>query len=399
MRVLIVQPHMTVFGGAETVVLHLARCLRKLGVQNAVLTLTVSESMRELDPEIEYIVPSGNFTFMSRSTSLKNALGIIPELRALKKTIRRSLDACDILHPHNFPATWAVGRRPRKPVVWMCNEVPDLYNNPDPSPPLRALRAAGLRLDRRIVNTRVSEIVVADEANAAWVKRRYGRESRIISYGIEYERFEAGDGRAIRRRYGLDDAFVMLQVGMLTPQKNQMASLEALMGVLETVPRATLILAGDDTGPYAGKVRRVVAENKLKGRVILTGQISKKDVADYYHACDVALFHKQERRRRLLSRLRRRAFSRPRPGRVARSVRGALGRPAGRRLRHDGGRPTHQNARPRRRDRRLRRRRDRGFPQPRGSSRKSGKGPPLRRGESYLGKVRRKARAPVCVVA
>jgi len=290
MRVLIVQPHMTVFGGAETVVLHLARCLRKLGVQNAVLTLTVSESMRELDPEIEYIVPSGNFTFMSRSTSLKNALGIIPELRALKKTIRRSLDACDILHPHNFPATWAVGRRPRKPVVWMCNEVPDLYNNPDPSPPLRALRAAGLRLDRRIVNTRVSEIVVADEANAAWVKRRYGRESRIISYGIEYERFQAGDGRAIRRRYGLDDAFVMLQVGMLTPQKNQMASLEALMGVLETVPRATLILAGDDTGPYAGEVRRVVAENKLKGRVIFTGQISKKDVADYYHACDVALF-------------------------------------------------------------------------------------------------------------
>jgi len=70
----------------------------------------------------------------------------------------------------------------------MCNEVPDLYNNPDPSPPLRALRAAGLRLDRRIVNTRVSEIVVADEANAAWVKRRYGRESKGIAHHLLWYR-------------------------------------------------------------------------------------------------------------------------------------------------------------------------------------------------------------------
>ena len=296
MKVLIVHRYMSYYGGAENVVKELSENLSKNHIENSVITLNSSPELSRLYQELDFIKPKKDLPNIFRSTGFLPALGIFRELFWLRKLIKENYKKFDVINIHNFPAEWAVYGI-NKPIVWMCNEPPDLYSNPNPSLLLELCRFFGIAVDRFMVRNFVDEICAADGINAERVLRRYGRRSHIVPYGIDVEVFDAekNSSETVNSRYGLEqNEFVLLQVGVISPQKNQLESVKALEKLLGTGARARLILAGKEDGPYKAKLDEYINKQGLGGRVIFTGFVDKKSVSGLYHRADICLFPVKE---------------------------------------------------------------------------------------------------------
>ncbi len=290
MKVLIINRYMGLYGGAETVIKELGCHLNKLGVANRVLTLNVSDEVRKICGPLDIVTPKKGFAYEFRSSGFWSSLGILGEIKALRQLVKKHAAGFDIINAHNFPADW-VTKGLGRPVVWMCNETPDFYNNPKLSLALRLLRSCGIAWDRHIVNRDIDAICAADEFNAAKVVQRYKRVPEIIHYGVDYDFFSREEGCGeTARKYGLENSFVLLQSGMLSPEKNQLKSIQAFEALSGAVPGLKLVLAGRPQSPYTEMLKQYIAERGLNSGIIFTGHISKQEVRALYHICNIALF-------------------------------------------------------------------------------------------------------------
>lgn len=289
MRVLLVHPHMMVYGGAETVVTKLAIYLTKRGIENAILTLSISSDLLNVCKGLHLITPSKKYVNKIRTASFFNAIGLVNEITALRIYTRKYIDFFDVINVHNCPATWSIFPH-QKPCVWMCNEPPDLWHNLKPSPPLRILRNIGVACDRLIISKSISAICVGDEISAKRVIERYGRQPKIIHYGIDYDFFSSGDKEQVLQRFDLHDAFVLLQVGWISPQKNQLESIKAVEQLRKDIPNIKLVLAGSGGNSYEKMLKEYVHMKGLEKYVIFTGHLPKLVIRDLYHACDLSVF-------------------------------------------------------------------------------------------------------------
>ncbi|MFA6280900.1 MAG: glycosyltransferase family 4 protein [Candidatus Omnitrophota bacterium] len=292
MKVLIVNRFMGLYGGAEQVVKELSLNLTRLGVENTVLTLNLSKEVADKCKGINIVTPETKFKYEFRSRSFLSSLGIFKEIYYLRKLIKRYCKDFDVINLHNFPASW-VGLGIDKPTVWLCNEIPDFYNNKKLSLPLKLVRWFGVKLDKTIINSSVDVICAADRFNAETVKQRYGKTAILTPYGIDKPPADFGKAskKEVLSKYGLsDDSFVLLQVGVISPAKNQEDTIQAFSKITDKIPSAKLILAGNDSGAYAASLKKEVSELSLPGKVIFTGMLNKEDVYDLYSACNLCVF-------------------------------------------------------------------------------------------------------------
>jgi glycosyltransferase involved in cell wall biosynthesis len=291
MRILIVNRYMSLLGGAENVVKEFSTRLLKRRIDARVVSLNCSDEVRAACAGVLIATPREKFDYTFRSAGIVSTAGIIRELRSLRRlTLEHSKDV-DLVNAHNFPASWVCSRL-GKPVVWMCNEVPDFYNNPRPSPLVKLLRCVGIRVDRAIVRRDIGTICVADEYNRRVVERRYGMPADIVAYGIEYDFFSrpGKDSEETRREYGLNKRFVVAHTGMISPQKDQMSTLAALAALKDEMPDMVVVFAGRPQEPYNGMLKEYAHTKGLSERVIFTGHVSKEAVRDLYHCADAAVF-------------------------------------------------------------------------------------------------------------
>jgi phosphatidylinositol alpha-1,6-mannosyltransferase len=93
------------------------------------------------------------------------------------------------------------------------------------------------------------------------------------------------DGAAVRRRYGLGDAPVVVCVSRLVARKGQDVLVAGWPRVLARHPTARLLLVG--SGPAEGSLRRAVAARGLAGSVVLTGPVGPAELPGHYAAGDV----------------------------------------------------------------------------------------------------------------
>ena len=109
--------------------------------------------------------------------------------------------------------------------------------------------------------------------------------------GVDCAKFEQGNGRAFRVRFGLPhDAYVILNVSRIDEQKNQMMLLQAFAKFADARKDAHLVLIGPETMPaYATRLREFVASSGLNGRVHILPGMKNNDGAlvDAYHGCDL----------------------------------------------------------------------------------------------------------------
>lgn len=276
MKVLIVNPRMFIYGGAELLIVRLCRALVQRGIPHALLTPAIIPDVSKHLPETRVIVAPG-----PQDVRIYGHLWRI---------VRKYAPAYDLVNIHNFPAEFAAWRCPR-PVVWMCNE-PELYLRKLNTRTLRGrlLGAPVLALERHIVRQYVRTAVVADAFNADRFHALYGIRPRIIPYGIDYDYFAAAAAdqvAAFRRRW--PGRFIILQAGMLTPLKNQIQSLWTLKELKASIPGVLLVLAGFWEPAYKAELDRFIAAHVLAGDVVFTGHIDREELRTYYHACDVLL--------------------------------------------------------------------------------------------------------------
>jgi glycosyltransferase involved in cell wall biosynthesis len=296
MRVLIVHPKLTVYGGAELVIVKLANYMTKKGIENALLTTSILPGIERDLKGTRIIVQQTKSSIIDKSFTIP-----ISEITALHKGIKDNLNDFDIINVHNYPAELSVFHC-NKPVVWMCNE-PILYLMLEELKSLYSktisrifsetylkftLRTL-LEFEKFVVKNYVRHACVSDEFNAKRFKKIYGFKPEVINYGIDYEFFSKGDKNKVLKKFGLYENFIVLQVGWIQPFKNQMESIKTIEKLRDKIPNIKLILAGYEEKGYKMLLERYIKERGLDKYVIFTGHLDRELIRDLYHACDVLL--------------------------------------------------------------------------------------------------------------
>jgi len=119
-------------------------------------------------------------------------------------------------------------------------------------------------------------LITVNEEDFALAKERFGRRTRVAhihGLGVDEQRYHpatAEEQLAMRRAEGLTaDDFVVLCTGELNENKNQKTLITAAARLKESIPRLTVLLAGN--GPKERELREQIAAGQLDGIVRLEG--------------------------------------------------------------------------------------------------------------------------------
>jgi len=283
---------MDLYGGAETLIVQLARYLERRGVENNILTLSAAP-IKEYE-NLNIITPPKEVDWKLRGERVLDALGVFRGAKILRNLVLHHVDDSDVLNPHNFPAVWAIPAN-RKRVVWMCNEIPDLWHSLNPSILIRGTVCFGRLVDRLIVNRTVHKAVVSDRKNAFLFQRRYGWYPEIIPYGVEGSFFAQkptkSEEEKVRSKYEFEhDGFYVIHVGMISPSKNQFETIRAVEKLRQSIPKIRAILAGYKKSHYASFLERYIENKRMGYNIIFAGHITKQELRALYNVCHVAVF-------------------------------------------------------------------------------------------------------------
>lgn len=267
MKILIVHCGKGIYGGAELVIVELANYLYK---QEHEVTMVAKDVPKDFYGGIHPVIPCYQpDTYLS-----------------LRGTVQTLLSEMDVVNVHNFPATLAPFPT-KKPIVWMCNEPAELFTN--------WWRKPIEAFNRWWVKKSGMKVVVADDFNMRRFRNIYGVEPKIIPYGVDYAFWSKGV--SFTKEPGVTR---MLQVGTVTPYKNQLKSITMLAELLSEGMDVTLTLAGGFTDmEYYNKLVNdyiPIANEEIPGitdRIQFLGQISREEVRDLYQNHDL-LFHPVE---------------------------------------------------------------------------------------------------------
>ena len=284
MRVLIVHPRMDIYGGAELLIVRLANYLARNNVENALLTTNLSAAIeKDLEGTQVFSYP------YTRFHNFRAPLNLFRLLWLLHKGIRKHIKDFDVINVHNYPAELSVFLF-HKPVVWMCNEPPQVHVGFDAERKFTTRRlviGAILRLEKQVVRKYVGDVVVADQFNAKRFKEIYGITPHIINYGVDYRYFAEHRKKNINRND--PQHFIVLHVGMLTPQKGQIESLRAVDKLRGRIPGIRLILAGSGEEEYRFALKEFIRNRNLENIVRFEGHVDRARIRELYHTSDVLL--------------------------------------------------------------------------------------------------------------
>ncbi|MDX2175660.1 MAG: glycosyltransferase family 4 protein [Candidatus Sumerlaeia bacterium] len=123
--------------------------------------------------------------------------------------------------------------------------------------------------------------------SAAYPDRRVER----FPNGVDADRFATGDGAAFRAARGIPpDAELLLCVGRIDPQKNQLLAVRALPAILAVRPGARLLLVGHVTNDAyrAAILQEARALGVAEKATLIPGiDAASGELADAFHAADL----------------------------------------------------------------------------------------------------------------
>lgn len=290
MNVFIVHPHI-IAGGAERQVLYLAKFLQEKKVNVSIVSLSIEGNIPRFCEKLDIRTPSNMILFRFYEKTHDRYYQQLKNVFELRKLVRKYVSNFDVVNPHNYPAPISCIGTGKK-VVWMCNESPGFFGNEYASNNIvkRFPNKAALFFDRWLIKRYIDEICVIDRLNANKIANRYNRSAQIVYSGVDYEFFSQGNKYNAINKFQLDGSFVILYVGQLTAQKNQLGVVNTIDKLRMKIPNLKLVLAGRDDSQYANLVKAEVRIKRLEKNIIFTGSLTDDDIRDLYHACDVVIF-------------------------------------------------------------------------------------------------------------
>ncbi len=262
MKVLMIHPSVPVYGGAEHLIVEFGNYLSRQGVENALLTTALPDGME------------ADFTGTEILKVRKFSDNPLEDMLALCRGVGKYSGRFDVINPHNFPASIAAACT-KKPSVWMCNEPPELFTSWERKF-LEAVNRHNVKVGA------INKVVVADLPNARRFFDLYGVTPEVIPYGIDYPFFAEDAG------WSQQEAFTIVQVGVIQRFKNQVETLKALGDIKDQISPFRLFIVGPvGEADYCREVERAVDHYGLGGRVLFTDNKTRKYIRFLYRTADV----------------------------------------------------------------------------------------------------------------
>jgi glycosyltransferase involved in cell wall biosynthesis len=217
-------------------------------------------------------------------------LGMLRELRRLwrdvarfRRVIRERRPDLVISVTTMLPAVPIAARLERVPALVYCGE---LFDRGDRGGAARALASRALAT----LNSRLAAVIIACSETVAGQFLNATAEIETV-YPPVGHRYSEGDPEPLHERFGIPEgAPVLASVGYVTAGRGQDVLVRAMPGILERVPEARYVLAGDPFPrpqdiAFRDRLVELISELGLEGSVIVTGHYEK--VADVYATADV----------------------------------------------------------------------------------------------------------------
>jgi glycosyltransferase involved in cell wall biosynthesis len=294
------------WGGTETTILETSRALNAKGHTSSIVTTTAMcdrkhEKIQGVDVHRhKYVYP---FLGLSKQNirDMDRKGGNLLSLSMLKTLL--SEEGLDILHAHSGKRLGGIVRtaaRIRKlPYVISlhggvidvpCAETEQMLE------PLKGTfewgRAFGAMLGARRVLEDASAILCVGQNEQQAVQARYpGQRVEWLPNGVDASSFAEGDARVFREKNNIPhNRKVILNVGRIDPQKNQLTLLSAMPELLRKHADIHLVLIGPVTvESYGREILRKINTTSLYNNVtVLPGfPGGSKELIDAFHAADV----------------------------------------------------------------------------------------------------------------
>lgn len=108
----------------------------------------------------------------------------------------------------------------------------------------------------------------------------------VLASGIDWQWLQNGNGKIIRKKYGIaDDEVCLLWVGRMEKEKNVQFLIDVGLKVVRKNSQVKMLIVGDGS-EKDGLVRRV-KEKGYENRIIFTGLVPETDIAHCYGAGDI----------------------------------------------------------------------------------------------------------------
>ena len=296
MNIALVMHELLIEGGGERQCVALARALSRQGHQVVVYTSAYD--------------PVNCFPEICRDiTIIETGRGLWPGLRDpfflrgyldMRHLSRKVTRKHDIWNPHHWPAQWASVWLKRKiggAVIWMCNDVPNLYDKsrqPDSIGLIKAWVHRLYYLYDRLQNRKVDRTMFLSRWAESEFKKIYSGPTCVVRSGADPLRFSpGGDRQKIRHRFGYQpDEFVVLWLGIFMPHRRLQDAIEAISRPVLQDAKTRLLLAGSGKSfpEYFNDLQELVTRLGVEDRVTFAGKVEDDEVRDFYCACDAFIF-------------------------------------------------------------------------------------------------------------
>lgn len=144
---------------------------------------------------------------------------------------------------------------------------------------------------RRVLDDAGAIICVGQKEQLEIQKRYPNRKVHHLPNGVDLDHFQDGDGAAFRRKHNIPtNSCILLNIGRIDPQKNQLFMINLLPELLKDDPDIHLLLIGHVTNEaYADKIADAMVAKGLNKQVTLIRGISadSRELVDAYHAADI----------------------------------------------------------------------------------------------------------------
>lgn len=296
MNIALVMHELLIEGGGERQCVSLARALAAQGHQVTLYTSAYDRAncFPEICKDLTIIdVGRGRLRWLRKPLFVRGYLDMKYLARAVKSRH-------EIWNPHHWPAQWGSVWLKRKlggAVVWMCNDVPNLYEKSQQGQSIGMIGAAVHWLYYvydRAQNRKVDMTMFLSQWAESEFKKIYAAPTCVVRSGADPDRFARGGDRGkIRDRFGYKESdFVLLWLGIFMPHRRIQDAIEAASRLKSQGFPVRLLLAGSDRSfpKYFNSLKALAAQLGVTGEVTFAGKVADEEIQDFYSACDAFLF-------------------------------------------------------------------------------------------------------------